>query len=97
MTKEKQKLICLMRAFFAELGIDSFLTKKIPTAIGRIVWTIVLIAATVVSFLMTSNNPNIIFGAIALCILMLIRKILFFVSGLLLIKKDSEEFLKLYE
>ena len=90
MTKKQKVLLALMQAFFGELGVDKFLEKKILEGVLTVCWTAVL---TLINAAILTLNilviaqvipANIIFTifAIIACIVVLIRRLMYFIAGL---------------
>lgn len=90
MTKKQKVLLALMQAFFGEFGVDKFLEKKILEGILTVCWTAVL---TLINAIILTLNilviaqvlpANIIFTifAIIACIVVLIRRLMYFIAGL---------------
>lgn len=90
MTKKQKVLLALMQAFFGEFGVNKFLEKKILEGILTLCWTAVLALINVI--ILTLNilviaqviPANIIFTifAIIVCIVVLIRRLMYFIAGL---------------
>ena len=98
MTKNKKTLVCLIRAFFGDFGIDNFIMKKIPTAICSLVWCLVLIAILALTVVLAiSAKGMMIFVPILVGVFMIVRKLLFFITGLVMLKRPEEEIVKTYE
>ena len=90
MTKKQKVLLALMQAFFGEFGVNKFLEKKILEGILTVCWTAVL---TLINAIILTLNilviaqvipANIIFTifAIIACIVVLIRRLMYFIAGL---------------
>ena len=90
MTKKQKVLLALMQAFFGEFGVNKFLEKKILEGILTVCWTAVLtlINAAILTLnilvivqVLPANIVITIFTIIA-CIVVLIRRLMYFIAGL---------------
>lgn len=90
MTKKQKVLLALMQAFFGEFGVDKFLEKKILEGVLTVCWTAVL---TLINAAILTLNILVIVQVIPasiiitiftiiVCIVVLIRRLMYFIAGL---------------
>ena len=99
MTKNKQVLVSLMRAFFGDLGVDSFLMKKVTEGVCRAAWFVVLCIASVACLVLffTNGGVGLLIIKILSIVLLVVRTLLYFIGGLLMLKSSQEEFEDTYK
>lgn len=99
MTKNKKLLISLMRAFLGDLGVDSFIMKKYTEGALRIVWCIVLFAVfgVLLGMFIANGAVGMLIATIVVAVLIVVRKLMYFIGGLLMLKSPEEDILETYK
>lgn len=99
MTNKQKTQVSLLRAFLGYFGVDAFVMKKIPQAITRLVLGIVLVGVVVLLAVLsfTQGGTGLILATIALAVFLAVRIFLYFLGGLLMLKKSEEEIVEMYK
>lgn len=99
MTKKQKLQVSLIRTFLGFFGVDAFMMKKIAQAITRLVWGVVLLVGIIllVVFSIVKGGTALILITLAFGILVAVRFFLYFLGGLLMLKKTEEEVEEMYK
>lgn len=100
MTKDKKLKVSLFRAFLGYFGVDAFVMGKLGQAITRLVMGVVLIglvALLVVLSIINVEQTGFILGVIAVAAVVVIRLFLYFLGGMLMLKKSEEDVIEMYK
>lgn len=99
MTKKQKLQVSLFRAFLGFFGVDAFMMKKLPQAITRLAWGVVLLVAMalLVVFSIVKGGTALILCTLAFGVFFVVRFVLYLVGGLLMLKKTEEEVEEMYK
>lgn len=99
MQKNKKLLVSLMRAFLGCFGVDSFIMKKYTEGALRIAWQIVLfvVFGVLLGSFIVNGGVGLLIATIVVAVLMVVRVLMYFIGGLLMLKSPEEEIVETYK